>query len=69
MRFGSEYIEYKKKTPFIIPITILRTGSKKLGQWKRWEVKYFFVSNGTSFRITADFAIIRENCTLKSRNF
>ena len=22
MRFGDEYIEYKKKTPFIIPITI-----------------------------------------------
>ena len=29
MRFGSEYIEYKKKTPFIIPIKIGRTGSKK----------------------------------------
>ena len=22
MRFGDEYIEYKKKTPFMIPITI-----------------------------------------------
>jgi protein-S-isoprenylcysteine O-methyltransferase Ste14 len=29
MRFGSEYIEYKKKTPFIIPIKIARTDSKK----------------------------------------
>ena len=29
MRFGSEYLEYKKKTPFIIPIKIARTGSKK----------------------------------------
>ena len=28
MRFGSEYIEYKKKTPFIIPIKIVRTDSK-----------------------------------------
>jgi protein-S-isoprenylcysteine O-methyltransferase Ste14 len=24
MRFGSEYIEYKKKTPFIIPIKIIK---------------------------------------------
>lgn len=29
MRFGSEYIEYKRKTPFIIPIKIARTDSKK----------------------------------------
>jgi protein-S-isoprenylcysteine O-methyltransferase Ste14 len=29
MRFGSEYIEYKKKTPFIVPIKIVRTDSKK----------------------------------------
>lgn len=29
MRFGSEYIEYKMKTPFIIPIKIKRTESKK----------------------------------------
>jgi len=28
IRFGSEYIEYKKKTPFIIPIKV-RTGSRK----------------------------------------
>jgi protein-S-isoprenylcysteine O-methyltransferase Ste14 len=28
MRFGNEYIEYKKKTPFIIPITIVRIDSK-----------------------------------------
>ena len=28
MRFGSEYIEYKKKTPFIIPTTIIRIDSK-----------------------------------------
>jgi len=28
MRFGSEYIEYKKKTPFIIPVTIGRNNSK-----------------------------------------
>ena len=28
MRFGSEYIEYKKKTHFIIPIKIVRTDSK-----------------------------------------
>ena len=28
MRFGSDYIEYKKKTPFIIPIKIVRTDSK-----------------------------------------
>jgi protein-S-isoprenylcysteine O-methyltransferase Ste14 len=28
MRFGSEYIEYKKKTPFIIPIPIVRIDSK-----------------------------------------
>jgi protein-S-isoprenylcysteine O-methyltransferase Ste14 len=28
MRFGSEYIEYKKETPFIIPIKIRRTDSK-----------------------------------------
>ena len=27
MRFGNEYIEYKKKTPFIIPIKIVRTES------------------------------------------
>ena len=27
IRFGSEYIEYKKKTPFIIPIKIGRTDS------------------------------------------
>jgi protein-S-isoprenylcysteine O-methyltransferase Ste14 len=31
MRFGSEYIEYKRKTPFIIPIKIRRTDSKKIG--------------------------------------
>lgn len=24
MRFGNEYLEYKKKTPFIIPIKIVR---------------------------------------------
>lgn len=29
MRFGNEYIEYKKKTPFIIPVKIGRTGSKR----------------------------------------
>ena len=29
MRFGSEYVEYKEKTPFIIPIRIGRTGSNK----------------------------------------
>jgi protein-S-isoprenylcysteine O-methyltransferase Ste14 len=29
MRFGNEYIEYKKKTPFIIPIKIGRTSSKR----------------------------------------
>jgi protein-S-isoprenylcysteine O-methyltransferase Ste14 len=29
MRFGSEYIEYKKKTPFIIPIKIVGTASRK----------------------------------------
>jgi protein-S-isoprenylcysteine O-methyltransferase Ste14 len=29
MRFGSEYIEYKKKTPFIFPIKMIRTDSKK----------------------------------------
>ena len=29
MRFGSEYAEYKKKTPFIIPIKIARTDSKQ----------------------------------------
>ena len=29
IRFGSEYIEYKKKTPFIIPIKIVRTDLKK----------------------------------------
>ena len=29
MRFGNEYIEYKKKTPFILPIKIVRTDSKK----------------------------------------
>jgi protein-S-isoprenylcysteine O-methyltransferase Ste14 len=29
MRFGSEYIEYKKKTPFIIPRKIVRIDSKK----------------------------------------
>ncbi len=28
LRFGSEYIEYKKRTPFILPIKIGRTGSK-----------------------------------------
>lgn len=28
MRFGGEYIEYKKNTPFIIPFRIGRTGSK-----------------------------------------
>jgi protein-S-isoprenylcysteine O-methyltransferase Ste14 len=29
MRFGSEYIEYKKTTPFIIPVKPGRTDSKK----------------------------------------
>jgi protein-S-isoprenylcysteine O-methyltransferase Ste14 len=29
LRFGSEYLEYKKKTPFIIPVKIARNGSKK----------------------------------------
>jgi len=29
MRFGNEYIEYKKKTPFIIPITIVRIDPKE----------------------------------------
>ncbi|MBN1120637.1 MAG: isoprenylcysteine carboxylmethyltransferase family protein [Anaerolineae bacterium] len=29
MRFGSDYLEYKKKTPFIIPVTIVRRDSKK----------------------------------------
>jgi protein-S-isoprenylcysteine O-methyltransferase Ste14 len=29
MRFGSEYIEYKNKTPFIIPIKIASINSKK----------------------------------------
>ncbi len=29
IRFGSDYIEYKKKTPFIIPIKIGRTDSKR----------------------------------------
>ena len=28
IRFGSDYIEYKKKTPFIIPIKIVRPDSK-----------------------------------------
>ncbi len=28
MRFGSEYIEYKKNTPFILPIKALRNVSK-----------------------------------------
>jgi protein-S-isoprenylcysteine O-methyltransferase Ste14 len=29
MRFGSEYIEYKRRTPFIIPFRIRRTDSEK----------------------------------------
>lgn len=29
LRFGAEYVEYKKKTPFIIPIKIIRTYPKK----------------------------------------
>ena len=29
LRFGSEYIEYKEKTPFIIPVKMIRTDSKK----------------------------------------
>lgn len=29
MRFGDEYIEYKKKTPFIVPIRIGRNDSKR----------------------------------------
>lgn len=36
MRFGSEYMEYKKKTPFIIPIKIGRTDSKKLASEHYW---------------------------------
>jgi protein-S-isoprenylcysteine O-methyltransferase Ste14 len=31
MRFGDEYVEYKKKTPFIIPIKIRRPDSKDKG--------------------------------------
>ena len=29
LRFGSEYIEYKEKTPFIIPVKMIRTDPKK----------------------------------------
>jgi len=29
LRFGNEYVEYKKKTPFIIPITIVRIDPNK----------------------------------------
>jgi len=28
LRFGSEYVEYKQKTPFMIPIKLGRAGSK-----------------------------------------
>jgi protein-S-isoprenylcysteine O-methyltransferase Ste14 len=29
IRFGNEYIEYKRETPFIIPIKIRKTDLKK----------------------------------------
>jgi protein-S-isoprenylcysteine O-methyltransferase Ste14 len=31
IRFGNEYIDYKKETPFIIPIKFRRINSKKIG--------------------------------------